>query len=161
MSRCTSRLSDSERYDNDDEISKLFALDEEVDDSFSGFSQCENINDPELDNPEAQILIAEDIRMAVTQKQQQTEKENEPQDVASDDEFDYELPKSFEGDDKYVEEVSPSMSKVFDNICKNKSDVSVMTRDMKIRENCKSLVEPPVNAEIWQFLERKAKTANC
>ncbi|VDI78243.1 Hypothetical predicted protein [Mytilus galloprovincialis] len=287
MSRCTSRLSDSES-DNDDEILKLFASDEEVDASFSGFSQVENINDPEFDNPEAQILIAEDIRMAVTQKQkqQQTEKgkkstsstkgkalaskqktpkrqvtemdnelpsgsgitvspvkkrgkgtkatkpgtgtvkktaaknqldqsellktlfkglsdtlvstlshnnemssknidnnmefsenesdeqvidthynifsdeENEPQVIASDDEFDYELPKIFEDDEKYDEEVSASLAKVFDNICKKKSDVSVMTREMKIPVNCKSLVAPPVNAEIWQFLERKAKTAD-
>ncbi|CAG2205935.1 unnamed protein product [Mytilus edulis] len=119
MSRCTSRLSDSESNDNDDEILKLFASDEEVDASFSGFSQSVNINDPELDNPEAQILTAEDIRMAVTQKQQQTEnslmKENEPQVVASDDEFDYELPKIFEDDEKYDEEASPSLAKVFDN----------------------------------------------
>ena len=75
ISCCISCLSDSES-DNDDEILKLFASDEEVDASFSGFSQVKNINDPEFDNPEAQILIAEDTRMAVTQKQkqQQTEK---------------------------------------------------------------------------------------
>ncbi|VDI02305.1 Hypothetical predicted protein [Mytilus galloprovincialis] len=89
-----------------------------------------------------------------------SDEENEPQVIASDDEFDYELPKIFEDDEKYDEEVSPSLAKVFDNICKKKSDVSVMTREMKIPVNCKSLVAPPVNAEIWQFLERKAKTAD-
>ncbi|XP_076092007.1 uncharacterized protein LOC143063639 [Mytilus galloprovincialis] len=89
-----------------------------------------------------------------------SDEENEPQVVVSDDEFDYELPKIFEDDEKYDEEVSPSLAKVFDNICKKKSDVSVMTREMKIPVNCKSLVAPPVNAEIWQFLERKAKTAD-
>ncbi|CAC5388208.1 unnamed protein product [Mytilus coruscus] len=89
-----------------------------------------------------------------------SDEENEPQVVASDDEFDYELPKIFEDDEKYDEEVSPSLAKVFDNICKKKSDVSVMTREMKILVNCNSLVAPPVNAEIWQFLRRKAKTAD-
>lgn len=47
-----------------------------------------------------------------------------------------------------------------DSICKKKSDVSVMTREMKIPVNSKSLVAPPVKAEIWQFLERKAKTSD-
>ncbi|CAG2185925.1 unnamed protein product [Mytilus edulis] len=194
MSRCTSRLSDSERYDNDDEISKLFALDEEVDDSFSGFSQCTKATTPrtttgtvkknaaknQLDQPEllktlckglSDTLVStlsqnneksqrpsSNIDMEFSENESVTDEqvidtnynifsdeENEPQVVASDDEFDYELPKSFEGDKKYVEE---------------KSDVSVMTRDMKIPVNCKSLVAPPVNAEIWQFLERKAKTAD-
>ena len=77
-----------------------------------------------------------------------------------DDQFDYEMPKIFEDDEKFDTDASPSIAKVVENICKRKSDVSIMTKEMKIPGNCRSLAAPPVNMEIWQFLERKAKSSD-
>ncbi|CAC5387732.1 unnamed protein product [Mytilus coruscus] len=87
---------------------------------------------------------------------------NDQSEVSSDEnnEFDYELPRIFEGDERFGEEVCESISKVCDNICKKKTDVSTMVNDLKVPSNCKSLVVPPVNPEIWQFLYRKTKSSD-
>lgn len=87
-----------------------------------------------------------------------TDEETENVEV-SDNDFDYELPNIFD-EERFGTEVSASLAKVFDNICKKKSDVSSMIKEIKIPINCKSLVVPPVNTEIWQFLERKAKSTD-
>ncbi|CAC5387780.1 unnamed protein product [Mytilus coruscus] len=76
-------------------------------------------------------------------------------------EFDYELPRFFEGDERFGEEVCESISKVCDNICKKKTDVFDNGHyELKVPSNCKSLVVPPVNPEICQFLDRKTKSSN-
>ncbi|XP_052082856.1 uncharacterized protein LOC127720327 [Mytilus californianus] len=77
---------------------------------------------------------------------------------SEDEEFDYEMPKIFEDDERFDSEVSPSIASVIEKICKKKSDVTSLTKDSKIPSNCKALVPPPVNPEIWQFLARRAKT---
>ncbi|CAC5410794.1 unnamed protein product [Mytilus coruscus] len=56
-----------------------------------------------------------------------------------------ELPRIFEGDERFGEE---------------KTDVSTMVNDLKVPSNCKSLVMLPVNPEIWQFLDRKTKSSD-
>lgn len=75
---------------------------------------------------------------------------NDQSEVCSDEnnDFDYELPRIFEGDERFGEEVCESISKVCENICKKKTDVSAMVNDLKVLSNCKSLVVPPVNPEI-------------
>ena len=77
--------------------------------------------------------------------------DSEPEISATDnDEFEYTMPKVFEDDDKFESDVNASISSVVENICQ--------TKDLKIPGNCRSLVPPQVNPEIWQFLERKAKS---
>ncbi|CAC5405919.1 unnamed protein product [Mytilus coruscus] len=77
---------------------------------------------------------------------------------SEDEEFDYEMPKMFVDDERFDSEVSPSIASVIEKICKKKSDVTSLTKDSKIPSNCKALVPPPINPEIWQFLARRAKT---
>ena len=72
-------------------------------------------------------------------------------------EYQYQMPRIFEDDEKYDNKVSDSIASIVQNVCKKKSDVSSYSDKYKIPVNCKSLVPPPVNMEIWQFLERKAK----
>ncbi|CAC5421260.1 unnamed protein product [Mytilus coruscus] len=87
---------------------------------------------------------------------------NDQSEVSSDEnnEFDYELPRIFQGDERFGEEVCESISKVCDNICKKKTDVSTMVNELKVPSNCKSLVVQPVNPKIWQFLDRKTKSSD-
>ncbi|CAC5398144.1 unnamed protein product [Mytilus coruscus] len=87
---------------------------------------------------------------------------NDQSEISSDEnnEFDYELPRIFEGDERFGEEVYESISKVCENICKKKTDVSTMVNELKVPSNCKSLVVPPVYPEIWQFLDRKTKSSD-
>lgn len=87
--------------------------------------------------------------------------DNDQSESSSDsNEFDYELPRIFDGDERYGDKVCESISKVCDNICRKKTDVSAMVNDLKIPSNCRSLVVPPVNPEIWQFLDRKPKSSD-
>lgn len=72
-------------------------------------------------------------------------------------EYEYQMPRVFEDDEKFDTKVSDSIASIVQNVCKKKSDVSSYSDKYKIPINCKNLVPPPVNMEIWQFLERKAK----
>lgn len=74
------------------------------------------------------------------------------------DEYIYEMPRVFEDDDKFDDEVSTSIANVVQSLCKKKADIANVAKDNKIPVNCKGLVSPPVNIEIWQFLDRRAKT---
>ena len=65
---------------------------------------------------------------------------------------------TLEDDDQFESDVNASISSVVENICQKKSDVSSITKDLKIPGNCRSLVPPQVNPEIWQFLERRTKS---
>lgn len=90
-----------------------------------------------------------------------SDNDSDQSEVLSDDnDFDYELPRIFEGDERFGDEVCDSISKVCNNICTKKTDVSAMINELKVPSNCKSLVVPPVNPEIWQFLDRKPKSSD-
>lgn len=66
----------------------------------------------------------------------------------------------FEDDETFDADTSASIANVVEHICRKKSDVTIMTKDLKIPGHCRSLVPPPVNMEIWQFLERRANSSD-
>lgn len=76
-----------------------------------------------------------------------------------DEDFDFEIPKIFEDDEKFGSEALASIASMIEKICKNKSDVSALIKseDNKIPSNCKGLAPPSVNAEIWQYLDRRSR----
>ena len=74
------------------------------------------------------------------------------------EEFEFEMPKIFEDDAKFGDAVSEKISGIVKNVCKKKSEVGEIMKQVKIPINCKDLVPPPVNQEIWNFLEKKVKS---
>lgn len=74
------------------------------------------------------------------------DKGNDHSEVPSDsNEFYYELPRIFDGDETDGEEVCKSISKVVDNICRKDTDVSALIHDLKAPSNCTGLDGPPAN----------------
>ncbi|CAC5403420.1 unnamed protein product [Mytilus coruscus] len=74
--------------------------------------------------------------------------------------IEFELPNIFEDSERYGEEVEASVSNIVETVIRKKADVASLVKkeDNKIPSNCKGLNPPAVNAEIWQNLDRKARS---
>lgn len=64
----------------------------------------------------------------------------------------FEMPKIFEDQIKFSEAVSDDSSKFVTSACTQKADVSSFVKEIQIPVNCKSLVPPLINPEIWSCL---------
>ncbi|CAC5396062.1 unnamed protein product [Mytilus coruscus] len=74
--------------------------------------------------------------------------------------IEFELPNIFEDSERYGEEVEASVSNIVETVIRKKADVASLVKkeDNKMPSNCKGLNPPTVNAEIWQNLDRKARS---
>lgn len=79
-------------------------------------------------------------------------------DSETEHDFEFEMPKIFEDDERFGDEINTNIASIVEKVCLKRSDVSSLVSDLKIPINCKSLAPPQVNPEIWQFLERRAKS---
>ncbi|CAC5398982.1 unnamed protein product [Mytilus coruscus] len=201
--------SDRESLVSDSEVMKLSASEDEVDNSFSGFSSpAKSLNGKiskksetyKSSKPEATIIkdgavASTSIALPFTSSQVAGEQNvpsistsadnisnsTEPvQMIFSDNESDnsegsthhnldhsdqlgdieFELPNIFEDSERYREEVEASVSNIVETVIRKKADVASLVKkeDNKIPSNCKGLNPPAVNAEIWQNLDRKARS---
>ncbi|CAC5383916.1 unnamed protein product [Mytilus coruscus] len=64
----------------------------------------------------------------------------------------FEMPKIFEDQTKFSEAVSDNSSQFVTSACTQKADVSSFIKETQIPVNCKSLVPPLINPEIWSCL---------
>ena len=65
---------------------------------------------------------------------------------------DFDMPKIFEDQTKYSESVSESLADFVNSACTRKADVASFIEANQIPANCKSLVPPMINSEIWSYL---------
>uniref|UniRef100_A0A8W8M0V0 Uncharacterized protein n=1 Tax=Magallana gigas TaxID=29159 RepID=A0A8W8M0V0_MAGGI len=78
--------------------------------------------------------------------------DNDPEVVFDDDNSEISMPKIFEDETKFSESISKNMAKFIKMGCTQKADVSKYLDEVKIPENCKNLVPPLINSEIWNNL---------
>lgn len=63
-----------------------------------------------------------------------------------------EFPKIFEEQTKFSDPISDSMAEFVNNACTRKADVSKFLEANQIPSNCKALVPPLINSEVWSYL---------
>ena len=63
-----------------------------------------------------------------------------------------EFPKIFEDQTKFSDPISESMAEFVKNACTRKADVAKFMEANLIPSNCKSLVPPLINSEVWSYL---------
>lgn len=78
--------------------------------------------------------------------------DNDPEVVFDDETCEISMPKIFEDDTKFSEPISENMAKFIKMGCTQKADLSKFLENVKIPENCKNLVPPLINSEIWNNL---------
>lgn len=62
------------------------------------------------------------------------------------------MPKVFEDETKFCSPVSKSLAKFIKMGCTQKAEVTKYLEEIKVPENCKNLVPPLINSEIWNNL---------
>lgn len=72
--------------------------------------------------------------------------------VISTDNTPLQLPKIFENETKFSAAISDDLANYVNSTCTNKADVSELLKGNLIPVNCKALVPPLINPEIWSFL---------
>lgn len=78
--------------------------------------------------------------------------DNDPEVVFDGENCEISMPKIFEDDTKFSEPISENMAKFIKMGCTQKADLSKFLENVKIPENCKNLVPPLINSEIWNNL---------
>jgi hypothetical protein len=72
--------------------------------------------------------------------------------VFDENNIEFPMPKIFEDETKFSEPISENMAKFIMMGCTQKADVAKYLDEIKIPENCKNLVPPLINSEIWNNL---------
>lgn len=78
--------------------------------------------------------------------------DNDPEVVFDGENCEIFMPKIFEDDTKFSEPISENMAKFIKMGCTQKADLSKFLENVIIPENCKNLVPPLINSEIWNNL---------
>lgn len=78
--------------------------------------------------------------------------DNDPEVVFDDNNCEICMPKNFGDETKFSEPISEHMAKFIKMGCIQKADISKFLEDVNIPENCKNLVPPLINSEIWNNL---------
>ncbi|XP_063406036.1 uncharacterized protein LOC134689992 [Mytilus trossulus] len=63
-----------------------------------------------------------------------------------------ELPRIFEDQTKFSDPVTESLAEFVNNACTRKADISKFLEGKQVPSNCKSLIPPTINTEIWNCL---------
>lgn len=72
--------------------------------------------------------------------------------ILNSDEQGFVMPRIFEDQIKFSEAVSETSADFVKSACTQKADISALLKDTQIPVNCKSLVPPLINPEIWSCL---------
>lgn len=107
------------------------------------------------ENPERVIECFPESDFDHTEQNNETDLfsiDNDPEVVFDDDNSEISMPKIFEDETKFSESISENMAKFIKMGCTQKADVSKYLDEVKIPENCKNLVPPLINSEIWNNL---------
>ena len=79
--------------------------------------------------------------------------DNDPEVVFDDNNCEICMPKNFGDETKFSEPISENMAKFIKMGCTQKADISKFLEDVNIPENCKNLVPPLINSEIWSLIQ--------
>lgn len=72
--------------------------------------------------------------------------------IFDDESNEFSMPKVFEDETKFCSPVSKSLAKFIKMGCTQKAEVTKYLEEIKVPENCKNLVPPLINSEIWNNL---------
>lgn len=78
--------------------------------------------------------------------------------IEDEEEFKFELPKIFDDDVVFGENAQANIAEMVNAITRKKANLESVIQDIKVPANCKTIVPPRINAEIWSFLKRHIKT---
>ena len=68
------------------------------------------------------------------------------------DKSDFDLPHIFEEQTRFSDALSESLAEFVNSACTKQADVATFIEASQIPSNCKSLVPPLINSEIWSYL---------
>ena len=74
------------------------------------------------------------------------------------DEFKFVVPKIFDDDVKFGDETLQNIAEMVNTIAHRKANLDEVVKDVKIPANCKNIIPPKVNSEMWTFLRRNVKS---
>jgi hypothetical protein len=78
--------------------------------------------------------------------------DNDPEVIFDENNYEFSMPKIFEDETKFCSPVSENLATFIKMGCTQKAEVSKYFDEIKVPENCKHLVPPLINSEIWNTL---------
>ena len=78
--------------------------------------------------------------------------QNEAEIIFDNENAEFSMPKVFEDETKFCNLISEVMANFVKSGCTKKADISKYVEEIKIPENCKNIVPPLINSEIWNNL---------
>ena len=78
--------------------------------------------------------------------------------IGDEEDFEYECPPIFSGESKFDEAIDEKLANIVNEGCRKKGEITDHLERNKIPMNCKALVPPNVNDDIWPLMSKQVQS---